>query len=349
LRCAEIREWIATRLFAPDLEVVTRPIDCSRMTTPSAEEVESPLARSADDASTLAFTVVVPTYGRPEGLRACLESLAAQQYPRSRFEVIVIDDGSAIPAAPIAASYDDRLQIRVRRQANAGPAAARNHGGMSARGSYIAFLDDDCVTEPGWLRGFESAFLAHPRDTLLGGDLANPFTDNVYAEVGELILDVLLACYRPEPGGVYFFRTANLAVRADEFRASGGFDPTFETAEDREFCDRWLDRGGQLLRVPPAAATHVSPLDLRGFVLRHFRYGRGAYRFHRLRRHRGSGRFRLQFLWFYLFVLQACLASKRQLLRKAALVFLWQACNVAGFVAAFLSERRGAATHQYAS
>ena len=202
------------------------------MTTPGADEVESPLARSADDESTLAFTVVVPTYGRPEGLRSCLESLAAQQYPRSRFEVIVIDYGSAIPAAPIAASFDDRLQIRVRRQANAGPAAARNRGGMSARGSYIAFLDEDCVAEPGWLRGFESAFLAHPRGTLLGGDLANPFTDNVYAEVGELILDVLLACYGPEPGGVYFFRTANLAVQADEFRAFGGFDPTFEMAED---------------------------------------------------------------------------------------------------------------------
>ena len=201
---------------------------------PGAEEMDSPLARSADDESALAFTVVVPTYGRPEGLRSCLESLVAQRYPRSRFEVIVIDDGSAIPAAPIAASFDDRLQVRVRRQANAGPAAARNHGGMSARGSYIAFLDDDCVAEPGWLRGFESAFLAHPRDTLLGGDLANPFTDNVYAEVGELILRVLLACYRPEPGGVYFFRTANLAVRADEFRACGGFDPMFETAEDRE-------------------------------------------------------------------------------------------------------------------
>jgi GT2 family glycosyltransferase len=304
--------------------------------------------RPAEADTTLAFSVVIPTYGRPQALRSCLESLAAQQYPRSRFEVVVVDDGSAIPAAPITEEYDDRLQVRVRRQANAGPAAARNQGGMSARGCYIAFIDDDCVAEPGWLRGFESAFRAHPRGTLLGGDIANPFADNVYAEVGELILNVLLDSYRPEPGGVYFFRTANLAVRADEFRACGGFDPTFETAEDREFCDRWLDGGGSLVRVPPAAATHFSPLDLRGFIHRHYRYGRGAYRFHRLRRNRGSGRFRLQFLWFYLFVMQACLASRRRVLRKAALVFLWQACNVAGFVAEFLSERRGAATHQYA-
>ena len=277
------------------------------MTTPGADEVESPLARSADDASTLAFTVVVPTYGRPEGLRACLESLAAQQYPRSRFEVIVIDDGSAIPAAPIAASYDDRLQIRVRRQANAGPAAARNHGGMSARGSYIAFLDDDCVAEPGWLRGFESAFLAHPRGTLLGGDLANPFTDNVYAEVGELILDVLLACYRPEPGGVYFFRTANLAVRADESPLADR-SRTFETAEDREFGTRWLDRGGQLSGFPgrgharqPTRPPRIRPPAFPLWPRRvSFPPSAATSR---------ERRFRLQFLWFYLFVLQACLAT----------------------------------------
>jgi len=46
--------------------------------------------------------------------------------------------------------------------------------------------------------------------------------------------------------------------------------------------------------------------------------------------------------------LRACLASKRRVFRKAALVFVWQACNVAGFVTELLSERWGAATHQYA-
>ena len=67
-----------------------------------AEEMDSPLARSADDESALAFTVVVPTYGRPEGLRSCLESLVAQRYPRSRFEVIVIDH-HLVPEQPLPA------------------------------------------------------------------------------------------------------------------------------------------------------------------------------------------------------------------------------------------------------
>ena len=95
-----------------------------------------------------------------------------------------------------------------------------------------------------------------------------------------------------------------------------------------------------MIRVPLATVAHASPLDFRGFLYRHYRYGRGAYRFHRLRRHRGSGRFRLEFLWFYVFVLQACLVSKRFVVRKLTLVFLWQVCNVLGFVAESVSERR---------
>lgn len=305
-------------------------------------------AREGTDSDALAFTVVIPTFNRPEPLRSCLESLAAQQFPRSRFEVIVVDDGSKTPAAPIVGQFDGRLQISIHRQAQAGPSAARNRGGMNARGCYLAFIDDDCLAEPGWLDALESAFRTHPRSALLGGDVTNPFEDNVYAEVSELILDVLLARYRPEPGGVYFFPTLNLALRGDEFRASGGFDPTFDTAEDREFSDRWLEGGGTLVRVPQAIVVHANRLDLRGFLHRHYRFGRGAYRFHRLRRNRGSGRFELRFLWLYVYVLQACIASRRSAFRKAMLIVLWQLCNVAGFVVESLSGWRVKAERRYA-
>jgi GT2 family glycosyltransferase len=116
-------------------------------------------------------------------------------------------------------------------------------------------------------------------------------------------------------------------------------DPSFATAEDREFCDRWIHRGGEMVRVPAAAVLHDNPLDFSTFLRRHHRYGRGAYRFHRLRRDRGSGRFRREFLWFYVFVLQACLASRRFVVRKVALVVLWQLCNLLGFFTELVSER----------
>jgi hypothetical protein len=94
-----------------------------------------------------------------------------------------------------------------------------------------------------------------------------------------------------------------------------------------------------MIQVPSAVVLHDNPLDLWTFLHRHFRYGRGAYRFHRLRRDRGSGRFRGDFVWFYLFVLQGCLASRRFVVRKIALVFLWQVCNLLGFLTELVSER----------
>jgi glycosyltransferase involved in cell wall biosynthesis len=283
--------------------------------------------------------VIIPTRDRPEALHACLESLAGQQYPSALFEVIVVDDGGEVPAAPVVAEYHGRLQVSLRWQTRAGPAAARNQGVMFARGTYIAFIDDDCLAEPGWLAGLASGLRAHPCGTLLGGAVANPFPDDACAEVGELILKVLLDRFHPESGGVYFFRSANMALRRDEFTACGAFDASFETAEDREFCDRWLHRGGSLVQVPSAVVWHVSPLTLRAFLNRHYRYGRGAYRFHHIRKQRGSGSFRVEFLWFYLFVLQECLASRRLVVRKVALVFLWQACSVLGFVAELAHHR----------
>ncbi len=294
----------------------------------------------AEPGGDLLLSVVIPTHDRPEALRACLDRLAAQRLPCARFEVVVVDDGSPRPVAPLVAAFGGRLQVTALRQPQSGPAAARNHGALRARGRYVAFIDDDCLAEPGWLAAIEAAFRAHPRGVVLGGEITNPYETNACAEVGELILRVLLERYRPERGGVYFFRTANLAVARDDFLAAGGFDASFDTAEDREFCDRWLQRGGALVRVPPAAVSHASPLTLRGFLHRHYRYGRGAYRFHRLRRHRGSGRYRAEFVWYYLFVLQACLASRRLVARKVALVVLWQACNLFGFVAELLSRRR---------
>ncbi len=285
------------------------------------------------------FTVIVPTYNRPRALRRCLEALAAQDYPSESFEVIVVDDGSDDVLAPVVAEFRDGLRLTLLTQERAGPAVARNYGAASARGTWIAFIDDDCLATSDWLAGFASSFRANSHGALLGGAIANPLTDNVYTELAEIILKVLLERYHPERGGVYFFRTANLAVRRDEFLTSGGFDPSFATSEDREFCDRWIHQGGTMIQAPSAVVLHDNPLGLWTFLRRHYRYGRGAYRFHRLRRDRGSGRFRGEFVWFYLFVLQACLASRRFVIRKVALVVLWQVCNLLGFLTELVSER----------
>ncbi|NIO39873.1 MAG: glycosyltransferase [Burkholderiales bacterium] len=302
-------------------------------------EPESTLSRLAE----LAFTVVIPTLDRPDELQRCLRSLAELEFPRDRFEVVIVDDGSRNPVDTNVAAETGLQSVSVIRQARRGPAAARNAGARQSRGRFVAFLDDDCTVDPVWLSELETACEANGDRVLIGGQLLNGFPDNVYAEVGELILDVGLTYFQPEAGSMYFFRAANLAVESRSFLASGGFDPDFRTAEDREFCDRWLHDGGLLVHVPSARAVHYNRQSLTDFCRQHFSYGRGAFLYHRARRERGTRAFRIQFLGYYGRVLwAACSTGNSSRLSKLGLVIIWQLMNVFGFV----SEMCSAAVHR---
>ena len=50
------------------------------------------------------FSIIVPTYTRPRQLSMCLQALAELYYPRERFEVIAVDDGSVVPPEMVVTS-----------------------------------------------------------------------------------------------------------------------------------------------------------------------------------------------------------------------------------------------------
>ena len=86
--------------------------------------------------------------------------------PRDRFEVVVVDDASTddtpILLAEIERSTELHLRV-VRQKVNGGPAAARNAGWRVARADLVAFVDDDCTPEAGWLAALERAFARNDR------------------------------------------------------------------------------------------------------------------------------------------------------------------------------------------
>lgn len=92
-------------------------------------------------------SVIVPFFNRGAWLREAVESVLAQTEPR--WELILVDDGSTDPACLVNPTGDPR--VRLVRQPNRGPAAARNHGIELARGRYVAFLDSDDRFAPGKL------------------------------------------------------------------------------------------------------------------------------------------------------------------------------------------------------
>lgn len=229
------------------------------------------------------ISIIIPTYNRPERLDRCLSAIACLDYPKERFEVIVVDDGSQMSLTPVVETFRSQLNLSLITQANAGPAAARNAGAAKAQGEFLVFTDDDCQPAPDWLTALETQFQETP-DCLLGGTTINALPNNPFASASQALIDYVYSYYNADRRRARFFASNNIAVPTKPFRAIGGFDVSFSAAsEDREFCDRWLRQGYPMVYAPEAVVYHAHPLTLRSFWQQHFNYGRGAYRFHQMR------------------------------------------------------------------
>ncbi len=296
-----------------------------------------------------AASVIVPTRNRPERLAGCLAALAAQTFPPSDFEVLVVDDGSDKPVDAVVAPYRDKLSVRLIAQANAGPAHARNTGARHAVGAVLAFTDDDCRPRPGWLSALHARVRRTP-EQLVGGHTVNALPDNVYATASQLLIDYLYA-YHAGRGVVgansapAFFTSNNVAVEAERFHRVGGFDATFPLAagEDREFCDRWQQHGFTLTQERDAIVDHAHRLSLGRFWRQHVNYGRGALHFRQARVRRGLPTLRREPLAFYgRLVTYPFQVAGWRAVPLAALLGASQIANVLGFIS---EQRRFARQH----
>ena len=279
------------------------------------------------------FSIVVPTYNRREQLTRCLTSLAGLDYPRDRFEVIVVNDGGAQPEAMIG-SLGQELKVKLIYQQHAGVAAARNTGSAQASGEFLAFTDDDCAPDPHWLEALAQSLHTWP-DHLIGGRTANALPHNLFSTASQLLASYVYNYYNREPHAARFFASNNMALSAERFRTIGGFDCTYTraAAEDRELCDRWQYHGHHMTYVPEAVVYHAHELTFRTFWRQHFGYGRGAYQFHRARALRRQARIKIEPPSFYTnlarYPWRGSQTHRPVLL--ACLLVLSQSANAAGF------------------
>lgn len=281
------------------------------------------------------FSIVIPTYNRPQPLKNCLTALLNLDYPRDRFEVIVVDDGSSMPLQSIVNPFQSELSLTLLRQVNSGPAQARNAGAAIARGQFVAFTDDDCTPTANWLTVLAQHFMICP-NALLGGKTVNKLSTNLYATAHQVLVDYLYQHYNKNPEQAKFFTSNNMALALEQFQKIGCFDTTFPLAagEDREFCDRWLFQGYEMCYVVDAVVYHAHAMTLPGFWRQHFNYGQGAFHFHRLRAQRGLGRITVEPMSFYLYLLLYPLRQplmRHQKVLISLLFFLSQCANTLGF------------------
>ncbi len=226
------------------------------------------------------FSIVVPTYNRPFFLRLCLSAMARLNYPTNRFEIIVVDDGGKADLTPIIQNLKKRLNLRLIRQSNGGPASARNLGAEHANGDFLAFTDDDCAPTQDWLRCLASSLESNPKAAVCGKTL-NSCVENIFSTTNQLISDYLIGRFNRNPKNASFAFGNNLAISRNLYHHMGGFNKDFTTGEDREFCYRLRKMSLQLIYEPQAVVLHAHDLTLKTLFQQHYAYGVGSCRYHR--------------------------------------------------------------------
>src|ERR1051325_10901688 len=208
------------------------------------------MSKTANDADFV--SVVVPVRNGARSLAACLRAVLNQDYPRDRFEVFAVDNGSTDGSPDIAKSIG--VTTLFEPQPGAGP--ARNRGIAAAGGDVVGFTDSDCEPPRGWLTALVAGLSAAEAAT----GWIEPTSDGnrfsrARAELHRLYLRDCLRLAREER--LDRFDTANAAVRRSFLNRLGGFDPKVDfPLEDGEFGSRVVEQGGRILFVENAIVRH---------------------------------------------------------------------------------------------
>jgi glycosyltransferase involved in cell wall biosynthesis len=219
-------------------------------------------------------SIVVPTYNRSHFIERAFSSLVEQDYPKDRFEIIVVDDGSSDRTPEILRRFQEEHSFfRYFSKTNKGPAAARNLGIRHAKGEIILFIDDDCLADKTWVR----ELIGDYEDEQVGG-VAGRIR---YVPPDNNIANQFAA--RSDGGGqafcangeIDFFITANASFRRDVINQVGGFDETFPHAahEDVDLSHRVKQAGWKLVYAGDAVVHHYHYHNLKGDLKKWYQVG----------------------------------------------------------------------------
>lgn len=242
------------------------------------------------------ITVILCTHNRCQRLAIALESVAASELPAFvEWEVLVVDNNSHDQTREVVQAFCQRYPGRFRYlfETQPGKSYALNRGVREALGEILAFMDDDVIVEPTWLRNLTAA-LQDGEWVGAGGRILpeRAFTPPRWLSLnGPFAMGGVLALFElgETPGKLEVppFGT-NMAFHKKLFEKYGGFrtdlgpTPGSEIrSEDTEFGFRALEAGEHLRYEPSAVVYHHVPqhrLRKEYFLRWRFDFGRAKIR-----------------------------------------------------------------------
>ena len=218
------------------------------------------------------ISAIICTHNREQYLGLAIDSLLQQDF--SDFEIIVVDNASTDGTRQVVESRLPNPKLRYIYEPVTGLSVARNTGAKNSQSPIIAYLDDDAIATPQWLRVLYSAYENHPKLAIAGGKVTliwpegiipPPWlSDNLAGNLGEYNLgDQWVEIQNPglTPRGL------NYSIRRSFLEKIGGFDVNLGRVgkrllsnEELQMTELALEQGWQVAYVPEAlVAHHVAP------------------------------------------------------------------------------------------
>ncbi len=220
------------------------------------------------------ISVVIPAYNEEKLIGRTVDALKNQDYPREKFEIVVVDHRSTDKTFEVAKQHGARLLSYTEDGATIG--ATRQYGSEDAKGPILAYVDADSLPGQDWLRRIDE----HMQDDAVVciGGIALLDTKNRTALFMNSFYNYFLQFNQ------FFGKTLpwgfNMAVRKDALLAVGGFDKRLKTSEDWDLALRLAKKFGrksviycQDVRVITSARRYEKPSAL----LPYFIYGTKNY------------------------------------------------------------------------
>lgn len=196
------------------------------------------------------FSIIVPFLNEEKHIETCILSLISQDFPKNKYEILMVDNGSTDNSVKIINKYP---QIKLLKETRRGDALARNKALSKAKGKYIAFTDADCLVTKNWLSLAQRSVTSSPcllamgnrqfPNTSVGLTLLQQF-ENFRART------ILTGHNR----SYYFGYTNNMIVAKDIFKKIGPF------RNYRSYDTEWVARA--ISKIPSLKISYVSKMEI---------------------------------------------------------------------------------------
>ena len=220
-------------------------------------------------------SIVIPTLNCAHEVDACIAALRAQDYPASRFEIIVADNGSTDDSTVRL----EKLGVKVVVQPERGRSRALNAGLAAARGEIILTTDMSCIARPDWISQIVACF-EDPRVGCVGGEIEMIRSHDNLAlryQARNGYMSPLHAAARRKIPFLPFADGANASFRRAVFEEIGGFEESFFKAADVEICYRLLVLTHyKILFCPDCVVEETGEPGLKALLRQRYRMGLGS-------------------------------------------------------------------------